>query len=68
MTSMADNNRQYVRIKKNINMQYCVAGALPKKWDISVIENISVGGVKFRAPTDFALNDKFVQLQIRIPN
>ena len=64
---MIDNKRQHARIKKNINMQYCVAGGFPGKWDISVVENISVGGVKFKAPIDFALNDKIVQLQIRIP-
>jgi hypothetical protein len=34
---------------------------------MSVIENISVGGVKFIAPADLALNDKIIQLQIRIP-
>jgi hypothetical protein len=64
---MVDNNRQDTRIQKNINIQYCVAGALFKKWDVSVIEDISAGGVKFIAPVDFGLNDKILQLQIRIP-
>ena len=64
---MVDNNRQDTRIKKNINIQYCVAGALPKKWDVSIIEDISAGGVKFIAPVDLPLNDKIIQLQIRIP-
>jgi len=48
-------------------MQYCVAGAFPKKWDITIIENISAGGVKFPAPSDLELKGKIVQLQIKIP-
>ena len=48
-------------------MQYCVTDALPKKWDMSIVENISAGGIKFIAPIDLALNDKIIQLQIRIP-
>ncbi len=48
-------------------MQYCVAGAFPKKWDMSIIDNISAGGVKFSAPSDLELKGKIVQLQIKIP-
>ncbi len=48
-------------------MQYCVADLLPKKWDMSVIENISAGGVKFSAPSDLGLKGKCLQLQIKIP-
>ena len=64
---MVEENRQHKRIEKTITIQFCVADAFPKKWDMSVIENISVGGVKFSAPSDIEFNDKIVQLQIRIP-
>lgn len=65
---MTDNKRQHSRAKRNINMQYCLAGVLPVKWDmLCVIENISVGGIKFSAPTDLKLKGKIIQLQIKAP-
>ena len=38
----------------------------PKKWDMSVIEDISAEGLMFMAPSDLPLNDKIVQLKIKI--
>jgi len=64
---MIDKNRRNRRFKKSINMQYCIAGVYPKKWDMSIIDNISIGGVKFSAPSDLQLKGKIVQLQIKIP-
>ena len=64
---MMDKNRWHRRIEKKINLLFCAADVSPKKWDMSVVENISAGGVKFIAPTDLALNNKIIQLQIRIP-
>jgi hypothetical protein len=34
---------------------------------MSIVEDISVGGVKFIAPSDLKLKDKIVQLLIKIP-
>ena len=64
---MTDYNRQYRRIDKNITLLYCVADARPAQWDMSIAENISAGGVKFRALSDLKLKDKIVQLRIKIP-
>jgi hypothetical protein len=64
---MVDENRQYRRIEKRLTIQFCLADVAPRKWDMSMIENISVGGVKFVATSDLKLNDKIIQLQIRIP-
>ena len=64
---MIDKNRRHRRIEKKISLLFCAADMSPKKWDMSVVENISTGGVKFIAPTDLALNNKIIQLQIRIP-
>jgi hypothetical protein len=62
-----EQNRKHKRIEKKISLQFCVADASPRKWDMSVIQNISAGGVKFSIPSDLVLKDKVVQLQIRIP-
>jgi len=64
---MADKNRRHKRIDKKISVLFCVAGVFPMKWDMSIIENISAGGVRFIAPNDLALNDKILQLQIKMP-
>ena len=64
---MTDQNRQHKRIEKTLTLLFCVADAVPQKWDMSVVENISAGGVRFIAPTDLKLQDKIVQLKIRIP-
>jgi hypothetical protein len=62
-----EDKRQHKRIDKNINMQYCLADIYPKKWDVSIIKNISVGGIKFIAPNDLNLKDKIIHLRIKIP-
>ena len=64
---MIDYNRQHRRIDKNITLLYCLADARPKQWDMSIAENISAGGVKFRALSDLKLKDKIIQLRIKIP-
>lgn len=48
-------------------MKFCLADVFPKKWDILTVENISVGGAKFLALSDWKLDDKVIQLQIKIP-
>ena len=64
---MADKNRQHKRIDKRVNLRFCVADVFPKKWDMPVVDNISAGGVKFIALSALALNNKTIQLQIRVP-
>jgi PilZ domain len=64
---MNDINRQYKRIEKPLNIQFCFPELSPNKWDMSEVENISTGGIKFIAPTDLDLNNKIVHLKIRIP-
>jgi len=34
---------------------------------MSVVENISAGGIKFRAPHDMVINHKIIELQVQIP-
>jgi len=63
---MADKNREYRRMERILTVLYCISDAVPKKWDQSVIENISAGGIKFIAPSDLDLNNKTVQLKIKI--
>jgi hypothetical protein len=48
-------------------MQFCIADVYPKRWDVSLIENISAGGIKFSAPNDLKLKDKIIQLRLTIP-
>jgi len=62
-----ENRRQHRRIDKNINLLYCITDVFPKKWDMSIAENISAGGVRFIVPSDLKLKDKIVQLRIQIP-
>ena len=64
---MLDKNRKHRRIEKSLTMQFSLADVSPRKWDMSTIENISFGGVRFIAPSDLKLIDKIVHLQIRIP-
>ncbi len=64
---MIDKNRKHRRIEKPITIQFCLLEDSPKKWDMSILDNISVGGVSFTASSDLKLNDKIIQLQIRIP-
>ena len=53
-------------MERILTVLYCVADAIPKKWDQSVIENISAGGIRFIAPSDLDLVNKVVQLKIKI--
>jgi hypothetical protein len=64
---MIDNQRRYRRLDKILTMQFCFADASPKVWDISTIENISPGGVRFKVPSDLKLKDKIIYVQIRVP-
>ena len=64
---MVDKNREHTRVNRVLTVLYCVADEIPHKWDMSVIENISVGGIKFLAPIDMKLEGKTVQLRIKIP-
>ncbi len=64
---MPESYRQFKRLEKPINMQFCIADAYPKKWDMTIIENIGGGGVKFAVPKDMNLVDKVILLQIKIP-
>jgi len=64
---MIDKNRQHRRIEKNINLRFCVANDDQIKWDMSVIQNISAGGVKFSVPSDLNLKGQIIRLQIKIP-
>jgi len=64
---MADINRQHGRIARTLTILFCVADHSPQEWDMSVIKNISVGGVMFLAPGDLKLKDKTVLLKIGIP-
>lgn len=64
---MADQNRAHQRIDKPLTIQFCIADMSPKKWDMSIIQNISAGGVKFKAKGDLKLVDKIILLQIRVP-
>lgn len=64
---MAREQRHHPRIQKPLTMQYCRADLFPRKWDMSVIDNISLGGVRFKASSDLELNNKIIQLQILIP-
>lgn len=64
---MDDQNREHKRLVRPLMIQFCIADALPRKWDMSVIENISAGGVKFKVPADLDLIDRTIQLRIRIP-
>lgn len=64
---MTDENRQHKRIKKHITILFCLADASPQKWDMSFVDNISAGGVKFVASSDLKLVDTILQLQIKIP-
>ena len=63
---MNESKRQYKRLDKTITLKFCVEDQLPHKWEQSVVENISMGGVKFIAPSDWQLNNKVVNLQIKI--
>ena len=64
---MAEINRKHKRIKKPVTMRFCLSDASVKKWDMTIIDNISAGGVKFAAPTDLDLFNKIIKLQIKIP-
>lgn len=64
---MNEDNRQHRRIEKRITMRFCLADMSPKRWDMSFVDNISVGGIKFKASSDLKLTDKIIQLQIKIP-
>ena len=44
-----------------------MADVYPKKWDVSTIDNISFGGVKFTSSEALELHNKIILLQIRIP-
>jgi len=54
-------------MKKPLTVQFCSADVFPKKWDMSVVENISAGGVKFKAQGNLPSVGKIIQLRIRIP-
>jgi len=60
-----DQNRRHKRLNKIITLGFCVPGS--KSWEMSVVENISAGGVRFIAPTDIILSHKVFQLKIRVP-
>jgi hypothetical protein len=62
---MNEENRQHKRIEKRITIQFCLADVSPKKWDMSFVDNISVGGIRFIASGDLKLNDQILQLQIK---
>ena len=64
---MFEINREHRRVKKPLTMQFCLSDVSPQKWDMTVVENISAGGVRFIAPSDLELFDKIIQLQIKIP-
>ena len=64
---MFENHRQHKRIAKHLTTQFCLAEAFPKKWDMSILENISGGGVKFTASSDLDLSGKTIYMQIRVP-
>jgi hypothetical protein len=64
---MNEESRQHKRIEKRVTIQFCVADVSPQKWDMSFVDNISVGGVKFIASSDLKLNEHKIRLQIKIP-
>ncbi len=64
---MAENQRQHKRIDKRLTLMYCVADTYPRHWDLTVIENISVGGIKFTTSSNLELKNKFILVKIRIP-
>ena len=64
---MSENKRQHIRIEKHLTLHFCIVDEHPQKWDMSVIQNISVGGVMFIAPADLKLNGMTVALRIQIP-
>jgi hypothetical protein len=64
---MADENRKHSRLEKTLTIHFCLLEEFSKRWDIATIINISAGGVKFKALNDLELNDKIIQLRIRVP-
>lgn len=64
---MNDPRRQHQRIQKSLTLKFCLADVYPLKWDMSTVENISAGGVKFNASSDLYLNNKRIRMQIRLP-
>jgi len=64
---MADKNRKYRRAEKKLILLFCFPDILPRKWDMSIIDNIGAGGLKFSASSDLDLKDKTIQVRIRIP-
>jgi len=64
---MIDKNRQHQRVNKILTILYCIADFPTKHWDMSVIKNISAGGVMFLAPGDVKFNGKTIYLKIGIP-
>ena len=63
---MNDRNRQHPRLDKTLTIAYCVPD-ISHEWDMSVVKNISAGGIMFMAPGDMLLKDKRIKLKIGIP-
>ncbi|MDE1920560.1 MAG: PilZ domain-containing protein [Candidatus Omnitrophica bacterium] len=61
---MVDNQRRYRRIEKPIHILFCAVGAASQRWDMSIIQNISSGGIKFPTSNGADLNNKTLLVKI----
>jgi len=61
------DNRENRRIERPFTIQFCPADAYPQKWDMSTIQNISAGGLRFTVANDTELLNKIIHVRIRIP-
>ncbi|MDO8662613.1 MAG: PilZ domain-containing protein [Candidatus Omnitrophota bacterium] len=65
--STGKEKREAERVHKHLIIQFSAdAGPLPRKWDISTVEDIGEKGVSFLAKGEFTLGETFHML-MRIP-